>query len=100
MIVPTQTGPDIHDQEALRSAISSEWNRRAKLHIGRAGDLDVALASGDDADFHLLQPLDQAGFVRADEPVFAGFLETPRRRRSYRKTCGVCVRTSRSRVSV
>ena len=27
MIVPSQTGSDIHDQEALRSDISNEWNR-------------------------------------------------------------------------
>ena len=44
-----------------------------KLHIGGAGDLDVALASGDDTDLDLFQTLDQTGFIRADESVLPRF---------------------------
>ena len=44
-----------------------------QFHVGWAGDLDVAVAAGDYADFDLFQPFHQAGLVCSDEAVFAGF---------------------------
>ena len=72
---PTRVPYESTRQDALRSAISRLWNKPRELHVCRACDLDVALASGDDADFNLFQALDQTRFIRADEAVLPRFVE-------------------------
>src|SRR5580698_3154773 len=63
---------------SLRSNSGRHFLRQKQprqVHVGRLGDLQIAIAARDHAHFHLIQAFHQAGFVGAGETILARLRE-------------------------
>ncbi len=47
-----------------------------EVHVGRSGDLQIAVAALDHAHLHLFEPLHQTRLVGSDEPVLPRHVES------------------------
>ena len=69
MHVPAEAGANLAITTPSRRRHLFGQKQPRQFHVGRPGDLDVAVAALHHAHFHLFQALHQAGFVGAGEAV-------------------------------